>query len=220
MGFACSVFVCGKKENMENHKALSGFYETANENERLESRPGMVEYQTTMHFIKRYAKMGDRIAEIGAGTGKYSCALARMGFRVDAVELMDKHIDIFREQITPEMNVTIQQGDATAMNTFQTESYDITLLLGPMYHLFHREDKLKALSEAIRITRKGGVIFAAYCMADAAIVQHGFLKGNTHALLDKGMLDPVTFETHSEPRDIFELYRKKQIDELREGFPV
>ena len=49
-----------------------------------------------------------------------------------------------------------------------------------MYHLFTREDKLKALSEAIRVTKKGGVVFAAYCMGDASALSYGFICGEIY----------------------------------------
>ena len=49
-----------------------------------------------------------------------------------------------------------------------------------MYHLFTREDKLKALSEAIRVTKKGGVVFAAYCMGDARALSYGFICGEIY----------------------------------------
>ena len=106
------------------------------------------------------------------------------------------------------------------LSAFQSDTYDITLLLGPMYHLFTVEDKTKALSEAIRVTKRGGVVFAAYCMGDACILAYGFGKGEVFNIIDKCMLDTETFETFSHPWDIFELYRKEDIDRLRNGFDV
>jgi len=94
------------------------------------------------------------------------------------------------------------------------------LLLGPMYHLFTKEDQWKALSEAIRVTKKGGIIFATYCMGDASILSYGFGKGMIWDIIEKCMLNTETFETFSNPWDIFELYRKEEIDELRSQFPV
>ena len=93
-----------------------------------------------------------RIAEIGAGTGRYSHALAQEGYQVDAVELVEHNIGIFNQMTQEGEKVTIQQGNAKDLYFFADESYDITLLLGPMYHLYTEEDQLKALSEAIRIT--------------------------------------------------------------------
>lgn len=116
--------------------------------------------------------------------------------------------------------ITITQGNATNLSDFESDTYDITLLLGPMYHLYDEKDKLKALSEAIRVTKKGGVVFVAYCMGDASILTYGFVRGEIHNIIEKCMLNTETFETYSKPWDIFELYRKEDIDKLRENFDV
>ena len=89
-----------------------------------------------------------------------------------------------------------------------------------MYHLFTKEDQLKALSEAIRVTRPGGVVFVAYCMSDPSILSYGFIRGEIHNLVEKSMLNTETFETYSHPWDIFELYRTEDIRQLRESFDV
>lgn len=206
---------------MKTSECLKHFYETKNDEEgRLLTLCGRVEYLTTMRFIKRYLQPGMRVLEIGAGTGRYSCALAERGYQVDAVELLESNLRILRQKIKPDMKLSAMQGNALDLSAFKDNTYDLTLLLGPMYHLFTEEDKLQALSEAIRVTRRGGVIFAAYCMADAAILQAGFLKGRVQEFMDRKMLDPVTFAPHSEPEDIFELHRKADIDRLRSHFPV
>lgn len=200
---------------MESNQYLKAYYDNFDEDSRLTDRCGMVEYMTTMNFIQKYLSPGCRIMEIGAGTGRYSHALARMGYQVDAVELMERNIEVFRKNTLPSENITVTQGNAIALTSFPDNTFDLTLLLGPMYHLFTRADQEKAISEAVRITRKGGIIFAAYCMSDASIINYGFVKGNIHALIEKGLLNPETFETFSHPWDIFELYRKDDIDALR-----
>lgn len=205
---------------METLQALTGFYEQRNEELRLEERCGRLEYLTTMRYIEKYLKTGMRVIEIGAGTGRYSRALAAKGYRVDAVELIEHNIEVFRQHVMPGMDLCITRGNAMNLHDFADESYDVTLLLGPLYHLFTEADKLRALSEAVRVTKKGGVILAAYCMVDASILQHGFVRGNIHELIERSMLDPVTFAPHSEPEDVFELHRKQDIDRLRSHFPV
>ena len=103
---------------------------------------------------------------------------------------------------------------------FDDNTYDITLLLGPMYHLFTEKEKLQALSEAIRVTKKGGIVFSAYCMGDASVLLYGFVRGEIQNIINKCMLDPVTFQTFSNPWDLFELHRKEDIDALRSHFHV
>ena len=204
-----------------NTKAyIEAFYDAYDEDGRRASRHGAVEFAVTMTYIERYAKPGMRILEIGAGTGRYSHTLARRGFCVDAVELAEHNIELFRRNTAADEPVTIRQGDARDLSAFADETYDVTLLLGPMYHLFTRGDQSAALAEAVRVTKRGGVVFAAYCMRDAAILQYGFVRGNVLRCIEQGMLDPESFETHSEPKDVFELYRREDIDLLRGALPV
>lgn len=205
---------------METKDYLKHYYEGYDENGRLVTRHGMVEYITTMNYIEKYLKPGMRVLEIGAGTGRYSHALAQKGYAVDAVELLEHNIDIFKQNTVDGETVTITQGNATDLSMFDSNTYDITLLLGPMYHLFSKEEQQQALSEAIRVTKKGGVVFAAYCMGDAAVLSYGFIRGEIYNIIDKCMLDAETFETFSHPWDIFELYRKEDIDALRLTFSV
>jgi len=205
---------------METLQALKRYYENYDEDNRLCSRYGMVEFLTTLRYIEKYLRPGMRILEIGAATGRYSHYFARKGYAVDAVELVDHNIEIFRQNTKPGENITITQGNAKDLSGFEENTYDITLLLGPMYHLFTEEEKLQALSEAIRVTKNGGIVFIAYCMGDASVLLYGFRRGQIHNIIEKCMLDPVTFKTFSKPWDLFELHRKEDIDALRSHFAV
>ena len=147
---------------MTANQYLTDFYNQYDEDNRLAYRHGSVEFLTTMRYIEKYRKPGDRVLEIGAGTGRYSHALARQGYTVDAVELIGHNIDIFRKNTQTGENITITQGNAMDLSAFPDNMYDITLLLGPLYHLYTNEDKQQALREAIRVTKPGGVIFVLH----------------------------------------------------------
>lgn len=205
---------------MEEKDLLTSFYESFNEDVRLYSKCGMVEYLTTIKYIEKYLKPQMQIIEIGAGTGRYSHRLAQHGYQVDAVELVDHNIELFKKHTVEGENISIVQGSAVNLSSFQNNYYDITLLLGPMYHLYTQADKLKALSEAIRITKKDGLVFAAYCMSDPAVLSHGFISGNIANFIEQGLVDPNNFNTNSCPKEIFELYRKEEIKQLRSNFDV
>ena len=157
---------------------LKAYYESWDEDARLASRHGQVEFLTTMHFIDRYLRPGMRVLEIGAGTGRYSHALAQRGYEVDAVELIAHNINVFRQKTQPGERVTIRQSNAPDLADFADGSYDVTLLLGPMYHLHTEGEQKRALQEALRVTRRGGVLFAAYCGNDATMFQCGFGQGD------------------------------------------
>lgn len=199
---------------------LKEYYENYDEDGRLLRRHSRLEFITTMKYVGKYLKDGDRILEIGAGTGRYSHALARLGYKVDAVELVGHNIEIFKANTKPGEDVTVTQGNALDLSAFADETYDITLLLGPMYHLYTEGEQKRALSEAVRVTKKGGVIFVAYCMADATIIQYCFLKGKLNKVIESGLLDPETFEISSRPEEVFELHTKAQIEKLRSYFDV
>ena len=205
---------------METLKALTEYYSGYDEDSRLRSKHGMVEFLTTMRYIEKYLRPGMRILEVGAGTGRYSHALAQKGYDVDAVELVQHNIDVFREKTQPGETVTIRQGNAKDLSFFADDTYDITLLLGPMYHLYTVEDQKQALSEAIRVTKKGGIVFAAYCGNDATMVQFCFGRGMLREKRYQELVDPVTFKASSDPAELFELYRKEDIDALMAGFRV
>lgn len=207
---------------METNQYLIEHYSNYDEDSRLLPRHGSVEFLTTMRYIEKYIRPDDRILEIGAGTGRYSHTLARRGYAVDAVELVEHNIDVFRQNTMPEENVTLTQGNALDLSVFPDESYDITLLLGPLYHLYTKEDKTRALNEAIRVTKRDGIIFAAYVISDGCLLDEGFLRGNINVreYVKTGLLDPETFAASSEPKDLFELVRKEDIDELMSEMPI
>ncbi len=206
---------------MDAQDFLREFYTGhCDEDARLKSRHGMVEFLTTMRYVEKYLKPDSRVLEIGAGTGRYSHELARKGYAVDAVELLEHHIEVFRQNTLPGEPVTIRQGNALDLSGFEDDTYDITLLLGPMYHLFTVEEQKTALSEAIRVTRPGGVVFAAYCGSDATAIQYCFGRGMLKDPHYQALADPVTFKLGSTPAEVFVLYRREDIDALTEVLPV
>ena len=198
---------------------IEEYYTNYDEDGRLLSNHGQVEYRTTMKYIHEVAENigAKKILEVGAGTGRYSIALAKEGFEVDAVELTDHNLQILNSKLEGMQNIRTYQGNALDLSLFSDESFDITLVLGPMYHLYTKEDKLQALKEAVRVTRKGGYILVAYCMNEATMIQFTFKQGNIWDLVDNNMLSD-SFRCLSEAKDLFEMVRLEEIDELDASF--
>lgn len=200
--------------------ALREYYESYDEDNRLHSPHGAIEFQTTVHFLERYLTHGARILDIGAGTGRYSHYLAQRGYRVDAVELIQHNIDVFRRHTQPDELVTVVQGNAVNLSRFPDDTYDVTLLMGPMYHLADQDLQLRAMSEAIRVTRPGGIIFAAYCMGDSAILYYGFREGHLNEIVDSCGVNTAAFDGFPKPWGLFKLWRTEDMDALLRAFSV
>lgn len=200
---------------------LEEHYGNYNEEGRLLSQHGQVEYRTTMKYIHD-ALAGDkarRILEVGAGTGRYSVTLAREGFSVTALELVEHNLRILKSKLDGSEPLRAEQGNALDLSRFPDESFDLTLVLGPLYHLYTKEDKLRALSEAVRVTRAGGIIMAAYCMNEPTIIQYVFGLNKLREVME-GMMLTEDWHTISRPKDVFEMVRTEEIAALDAELPV
>ncbi len=191
---------------------LERYYNKFDEDHRLTTRHGMVEYLTTMKYIRSFADSleSPKILDIGAGTGRYSVALSQAGFNVTAVELVPHNLQVLESK---HADVNCWPGDARDLHFLGDNSFDITLLLGPMYHLHSRSDQLKALKEARRVTRKGGIIFVAYVMNEYSIIQYCFKKNMIAQCLAEGS---VTEDFHTVPdeKQLYTYVRLEDIDSI------
>ena len=196
---------------MQNNDYLINYYNEYDEEGRLENnRIGRVEYLTTRRYIDPLLSDDCRIAEIGAGTGRYSVTLSKEGYDVTAV---------LKSKLDGSENIKTYLGNALDLNMLEDNTYDITLLLGPMYHLYSDEDKITALKEAVRITKPGGHILVAYCMNEATVIQYVFGCNQLKSVMDLNMITD-DWKCISEPKDLFEMVRVEDIERLNAAVPV
>jgi ubiquinone/menaquinone biosynthesis C-methylase UbiE len=142
---------------------LNQIYSGGKEENRLSrSRHGQLEYITTMHYIHRMCESNSKVLEVGAGTGRYSIELAKEGYDVTAVELIKDNLDVLKRNSENIKNIVSFQADALDLSRFNDEVFDLTMLLGPMYHLYDENDQQKAIDEAIRVTKNDGIIMVAF----------------------------------------------------------
>ena len=200
---------------------IEEFYNARDEDARLTSKHGSVEYLTTMKYIRESVSGVDdpAILEVGAGTGRYSVTLAKEGYRVTAVELVEHNLDILKSKLDGTEKITPVLGNALDLSFLSDGAFDLTMLLGPMYHLYTKEDKLQALREAVRVTKPGGRILVAYCMNEATVIQYVFGMNNLREVMDGNLLTP-DWHCKSDPKEVFELSRTEDIAELDAEIPV
>jgi ubiquinone/menaquinone biosynthesis C-methylase UbiE len=201
---------------------LEEYYGKFNEEKRFDSRHGQVEFIVTMRYVHRFMEpmrgaITDRplrLIDIGAGTGRYAVPLADEGLEVCAVEPVKHNLSRMKAKSD---RIKCMQRDARDMHGVSNGYYDIALMLGPMYHLFSHEDKLKALKETIRVMRTGGVIFVGYCMNEYAVVTYALNEGHLSECLQAGRFTD-DYHTISHEEDIYDYVRIEDIDRLmRDG---
>lgn len=197
---------------------LEQYYNKFNEEKRLNSRHGRVEFQTSMKYIHEYIdtsvpKENIQILDIGAGTGRYSVALANEGYNVTAVELVKHNLGLLKAK---KSSVKAILGNALNLSKLPENFYDVTLLFGPMYHLFGFEDKKKALLEAKRVTKPGGVILVAYCMNEYGVITYAFKEKHILECVEENRLTE-DFHTISFKENLYDYVRIEDINELNEA---
>ena len=196
-------------------KELDTYYGKFCEEKRLTRRHGKVEYITSMKYIHEQLEGIERakILDVGAGTGRYAVPLSEEGHDVTAVELVKYNLGILKSKNS---EVKAYQGTALDLSRFEDSTFDLTLVFGPMYHLYTFEDKLRALEEAKRVTKSGGVILVAYCMNEFSVITYGFKENNIRACMEEGKLTK-DFHTISEPKDLYDYVRLEDINQLVEA---
>lgn len=193
-----------------NELELINYYNKFNEDKRLNTKHGQVEYLTAMKYIHEYLKQfkDPKIIDIGAGTGAYSISLANEGYDVTAVELVKHNLRVIEKNSS---KVKAYQGNALDLSKFNDNSFDITILFGPMYHLISMKDKIKALSEAKRITKDNGLIFISYCMNEYAVLTYGFKENNINECIKNNLIDN-NFHITPKDNDLYSMVRLEDIN--------
>lgn len=131
------------------------------ERDRLVESTGLLEFERTKQIVLRQLPAPPAvIADIGGGPGAYALWLAELGYHVVHRDLMPLHVEQLRQ--TAVGNARIETGvcDARQLD-IESQSVDAALLLGPLYHLDRRKDRLQALAELRRVIRSGGPVFVA-----------------------------------------------------------
>lgn len=209
---------------MKNRKldaVLDTFYKDYVEDARLfQDNMHYLEFVTTTNYIDKYLKKNDRILEIGAGTGAYSLHYAKKGYKVDAVELVQANVEVLNSKVTSDMDIRAFQGNALDLSMYEDNTFDVTLVLGPLYHLFKPKEEVKAINEAIRVTKPHGKIFIAFILFDLTMLTWGFQSKNIYDNYGKGKQVNINFTPNNKEDLIFNLKYLSEVKNLISKFNV
>ena len=135
-------------------------YENNREEDRLATGIAQLELVRTREILCRQLPPPPAtILDVGGGTGVQARWLAEQGHRVHVVDVTPRHVDLVNAELAA-AGVTASLGDARALDA-DDSTYDVVLLLGPLYHLPDRGDRLRALREAVRVATPGGLVAIA-----------------------------------------------------------
>ncbi len=136
---------------------IQHYYDRGEEDARLRTGRGRLELWRTQDVLRRWLPTPPvRVLDVGGGSGVHAEWLAADGYEVEVVDPIPLHV----EQANRITGVRARLGDARALDAADT-SADAVLLLGPLYHLPDRADRLRALTEAGRVVRPGGLVAVA-----------------------------------------------------------
>ncbi|MGH9185165.1 MAG: class I SAM-dependent methyltransferase [Acidimicrobiales bacterium] len=128
---------------------------------RLARGAGRLEFTRTQEIVRRHLPSSPlTILDVGGGAGAHAEWLADDGHTVHVVDPMPNHVDAVRRLANERRHITAAVGDARELRR-ESSSVDAVLLLGPLYHLTERADRVRALEEATRVVRPGGMVFVA-----------------------------------------------------------
>ena len=174
---------------------LEAYYNKFNEEKRLNSRHGHVEYVVTMHYLNQYLEALEaegrersdiHILDVGAGTGRYAIPLSEAGYDVTAVEPVHHNLGRIRKNGPL---VKAYEGRAEKLKRFEDESFDIVLYFGPMYHLKDLSLRQQAMTEGKRVMKTGGHLFISYIMNEYSVIMYGFHGHHMKQAVESGMID-------------------------------
>jgi ubiquinone/menaquinone biosynthesis C-methylase UbiE len=140
------------------------YYNQFDEWGRLDREP--LEFMVNWHYIRQFLPGKGHILDNGAGPGRYAMELAKLSYDVTLTDFTPRLVEMAREK-ADELSLTerfmgFHIADATNLDRFETEKFDATLMLGPLYHLQELDDRRRAVKELYRVTKSGGVVFAAF----------------------------------------------------------
>jgi ubiquinone/menaquinone biosynthesis C-methylase UbiE len=154
-------------------------YDGFDEHGRLTDGFGRLEWDRTLEILGRVLPPPPaRILDVGGGPGRYAHHFAETGYEVHLIDPVPKHVA--RASDGPLASATL--GDARRL-PHSAEAFDAVLMLGPLYHLPDRSDRLGALREAHRVLKPGGPVAVAAISRFASSIDG----------LDRGFIDDPGF---------------------------
>lgn len=125
-----------------------------------------LEFDTTMHFLKKYLPAQGLVLDAGGGPGRYTIEMAKLGYNVVLLDLTPELLEIARKQIkkkgVEDRVKQILQGTIDDLSMFDNNTFDVVICLGgALSHIIGKKQREKAIDELIRVAKKNALIFVS-----------------------------------------------------------
>lgn len=144
---------------------IQSYYDEATDRELDRLNRHQLEHDITWRYLDDFLPSEGNILEIGCGAGTITIGLARRGYKVTAIDLSAKMIELCKKRTSVEglkKNIQFRVKDARNLGDIESEAFEAVLMMGPLYHLVYKGDRETALTEAFNRLKPGGNIFSTF----------------------------------------------------------
>ncbi len=125
-----------------------------------------LEFETTLHFLEKYLPKNGLILDAGGGPGRYTVELAQRGYQMVLLDMTPANLAFAQRQIKrKKLQANVQEvveASIVDLSRFPDESFDAVICLGgPLSHILDAKQRAQAISELLRVARKGAPVFAS-----------------------------------------------------------
>ncbi|MBU5590465.1 methyltransferase domain-containing protein [Clostridium sp. MSJ-4] len=193
--------------------------------ERLNNPYSSIEFNSTMHLIDKYFPKTGEVIDIGSGPGRYSLELLKKKYSVTLLELSEKELDIAKKRIEG-VGLKAEKylcENALNLNILESDKYDAILLMGPMYHILDKEQRINVLKETLRILKKQGIAIISYLnswgILKAGVTEFSSVFKDLNNVY--GYLDEQSFDENNSFTEVYFSTPVQALDEVEKaGFHI
>lgn len=147
---------------MDEIKDIEQYYQNYDEEGRLDRN--QLEFEITWRYLNEFLPKSGKILELGAATGRYTVGLSQLGYSVHAIDLSSNLLEQAKARVSkiPNHKVTFEVRDARDLSHISSDSIDAVLVMGPLYHLVEKADRIHLINEFRRVLKPQGLFLSAH----------------------------------------------------------
>lgn len=175
---------------MEDISDIEEKYDTEWEREANRLERHQLEHDITWLYLGEYLPAAGQILEVGFGTGSYTLELARRGYKVTGIDISPNMVNRTKERVATsglDNMIHLEIGDGRILSGIPDNNFDAALLMGPLYHLASRDERLMALTRTCSCLKTNGILFSS--LISRYGVFGDLMKNRPKIILDRPLIE-------------------------------